>query len=151
MGRREVVASRKTRIVADTLIEACATETYDLIALPGGIPGAEYLRDSETLISLVQDQANAGRLYAAICASPAVALLPHGFLAGKRATCFPSYLERLADAKDVHALEERVVIDGNLITSRGPGTAIEFALTLVERLFDDVEKAATLRQRMLVA
>lgn len=150
MGRKEIVASRETRIVADALIEACVEDDYDLIALPGGMPGAEHLRDSAALVSLVQAQREAGRLYAAICASPAVAFLPHGLLEGKRATCFPSFLGCLTEAEDVAVSEARVVVDGNLVTSRGPGTAIEFALTLVERLFDDADKAAAIGERMLV-
>lgn len=150
MGRREIVASRQTKIVADALIEDCADEVYDVIALPGGIPGAEHLRDSEPLIALLRAQMAAGRLYGAICASPAVALLPHGLLAGKRATCFPSYLERLSAADDVQASEARVEVDGNLVTSRGPGTAIEFALTMIERLFGDPSMAAVIGERMLV-
>ena len=150
MGRTQIVASRKTKLVADALIEDCVDEVYDLIVLPGGIPGAEYLRDSVPLMSLLQAQQVAGRLYAAICASPAVALLPHGLLTGRRATCFPSYLTLLVEADDVTASEARVVVDGNLVTSRGPGTAIEFSLALVERLYEDAEKAASIGARMLV-
>ena len=76
MGRRQITASRGTRIVADALIEDCAGEAYDLIVLPGGMPGAQHLGDSVPLIELVTAQRNAGRRYAAICAAPAVALLP---------------------------------------------------------------------------
>lgn len=150
MGRKEVVASRSTKIVADALVEECDQGGYDVIALPGGIPGAEHLRDSEPLIALLHKQNEAGQLYAAICASPAVALLPHDLLANRRATCFPSYLSLLDEADGVVASEDRVVVDDNLITSRGPGTAIEFALKLVEHLFDDPEKAAAIGERMLV-
>jgi len=149
MGRREVKASRGTRIVADALIEACANETYDLIVLPGGMPGAEHLRDSPQLVALLRAQREAGQAYGAICAAPAVALLPHGLLAGHRATCFPSFMSHLGDARDVEAVEDRVVVDENVITSRGPGTAIEFSLKLVEVLFD-AETAATIGERMLV-
>jgi 4-methyl-5(b-hydroxyethyl)-thiazole monophosphate biosynthesis len=137
-------------VVADALIEDCLETVYDAIVLPGGMPGAENLRDTPALIELLKAQRDAGRLYAAICAAPAVALLPHGLLAGKRATCFPSFLDRLMAADDVVASEARVVVDGNLVTSRGPGTAIEFALTLIERLFGDAGKAGAIGQRMLV-
>jgi protein deglycase len=150
MGRREVKASRGTRVLADALIEACANETYDLIVLPGGMPGAEHLRDSLQLAALLCAQREAGRAYGAICAAPAVALLPHGLLAGHRATCFPSFMSHLDDARDVEAVEDRVVVDNNVITSRGPGTAIEFSLKLIEVLFD-AETAATIGERMLVA
>jgi 4-methyl-5(b-hydroxyethyl)-thiazole monophosphate biosynthesis len=150
MGRLQITASRRTRIVADALIESCVDNTYDLIALPGGMPGAEHLRDSEPLVTMLKAHAAAGKLYGAVCASPAVALLPHGLLDGRRATCFPSYMERLEAAADVKALDARVVIDGNLVTSRGPGTAIEFGLTLVEKLLDDPAKAQAIGERMLV-
>jgi 4-methyl-5(b-hydroxyethyl)-thiazole monophosphate biosynthesis len=149
-GQRQITASRQTGIVADALIEACADTTYDLIALPGGMPGAEHLRDSEVLFELVKAQRDAGRLYAAICASPAVAFLPHGLLAGRRATCFPSYRSLLKDAAEVETRDERVVVDANLVTSQGPGTAIEFALKLVELLFDDPDKASGIGRRMLI-
>lgn len=128
----QVVASRGTRLIADVPIEECATRTFDLIALPGGMPGAERLRDCEPLVRLLKEQASSGRLYAAICASPVVVLQHHGLLAGRRATAHPSFASRLSNQE---AVEERVVADGNCVTSRGPGTALEFALALVELLF----------------
>ena len=142
----QVTASRGTKLVADTLITDCANETYDLIALPGGMPGAEYLRDSEVLITLLKNQQKAGRFYAAICASPAVVLHHHGLLTGLRATCHPAFMDRLDQEK---ALEDRVVVDGKCVTSRGPGTALEFALKLIELLFD-AEKAQKVAQPMLI-
>lgn len=149
-GTLQITASRKTKIVADALIEACVDTAYDVIALPGGMPGAEHLRDSAPLISMLKAQRDAGRLYAAICASPVVALLPHGLLQGRRATSFPSYHEQLRETEDVEASTDRVVVDGNLVTSQGPGTAIAFALKLVELLFDDPGKAKAIGRRMLV-
>ena len=149
MGRREIKAARGTRILADALIEACLAETYDLIALPGGMPGAEHLRDDPKLIALLKAQRSAGRLYGAICATPAVALLPHGLLSGRRATCFPDMMPALEKASDVEAVEARVVVDANLVTSRGPGTAIEFALKLIELLID-ADTAEAIGDRMLV-
>ncbi len=146
----EITASRKTKLLADSLISACADQTFDLIALPGGIPGAEHLRDSPLLIEMLKAQRDAGRFYAAICASPAVALLPHGLLNGRRATCYPSYREQLVEVPNIAAALDRVVVDGNLITSQGPGTALEFALKLVECLFDDPEKATKISEQMLV-
>src|SRR5690606_29564650 len=80
MGRLQVTAARETKLVADVLIEDCADQVYDLVALPGGIPGAEHLRDSEVLTAILRAQAGAGKLYAAICAAPAVALHTHGLL-----------------------------------------------------------------------
>ncbi len=141
-----ITASRGTRIVADALIEACAEETYDLIALPGGMPGSEHLRDSAALVDLLESQRDAGRLYGAICAAPVVVLQHHGLLAERKATCHPGVADELQDRD---ALAQRVVVDGNLITSRGPGTAAEFALALVGLLCGS-EKADAIGQHMLL-
>ncbi|GBF99751.1 hypothetical protein Rsub_12526 [Raphidocelis subcapitata] len=128
----EVTCSRGVRLVADALIGDAAAAQYDLIALPGGMPGAERLRDSTTLASLVGAQRDSGRLTAAICATPAVFLEPAGIIRGARATAHPAFSDRLANQS---AVAQRVVVDGNLVTSRGPGTAFEFALELVKQLY----------------
>jgi 4-methyl-5(b-hydroxyethyl)-thiazole monophosphate biosynthesis len=128
----QITASRGVRIVADKLLEDCRTETYDLIALPGGIPGAEHLGDHPFLIEMLKRQRDQGRFYAAICASPAVVFQPHGLLENHKATSHPAFIDRL---ENIQAAESRTVVDGNCITSRGPGTAIEFALKLVEVLY----------------
>ena len=132
MPRQQIIASRGVVIVADVLIESCTDQAYDLVALPGGIPGAEHLRDSEILTDILTRQAGQDRLIAAICASPAVILSHHGLIADRRATCHPGFTEQLTCARK---LDKRVVADGNVITSRGAGTAVEFALALVERLY----------------
>ncbi len=149
MRRRQITASRQTALVADCLIENCRGLAYDVIALPGGMPGAEHLRDDPDVRTLLTEQRAASRTIGAICAAPAVVLLPLELLTGYQATCFPSFLSLLREAEGVTALEDRVVVDRELITSRGPGTAIEFALTLVEHLLS-AEVAATIGQRMLV-
>jgi protein deglycase len=128
----QVTASRKVKLVADVLIADCAEKTYDCIALPGGMPGAEHLRDCAVLIELLKEQDKAKRLIAAICAAPAVVLAPHGLLKGHKATCYPSSHDALPDKS---AASQRVVADGHFITSQGPGTALEFALAIVESLF----------------
>lgn len=95
------------------------------------MPGAQHLHDHEGLAELIRAQASASRPLAAICAAPAVVLKPHGALDGKEATCHPAF----AEALEGHGSgEQRVVVDGNVTTSRGPGTAIEFALQLVKQL-----------------
>jgi len=141
----QITASRGVNMVADRLIADCANETYDLIALPGGMPGAEHLRDSEVLTQLLKRQAREGRLYAAICAAPVVVLQHHGLLTNRRATCYPSFADSLTNRD---AVEQRVVVDGNCITSQGPGTAMEFALKLVELLFGQ-QKADLVARRVL--
>ena len=124
----ELTASRGVRLVADRPLTDCTGETWDAIVLPGGLPGAEYLRDDQGLVDLLRDQFAAGRLVGAICAAPVTVLAEHDLLDGRGATCFPSLAEWLPAG--VHRTG-RVVIDDNLVTSQGPGTALEFAVTLV--------------------
>ncbi len=143
VGSKQVTASRSVKLVADVLIADCADQVYDLIALPGGMPGAENLRDSNVLIELLKAHAKSGRFYAAICASPAVVLKYHNLLAGKKATCYPSLISELDNSEDA-----KVVVDGSCITSQGPGTALEFSLKLVEILFGK-EKTEEVAQAML--
>lgn len=147
VGARQITASRGVRIIADCTIADCQDREFDLIALPGGIPGAEHLRDSQPLIALLRRHQSAGNLVGAICAAPAVVLSHHGLLEGRRATGHPAFREQLTDGRSA---SQRVVVDGRCVTSQGPGTAIEFALTLVALLFDDA-KAAEVAAPMLVA
>ena len=142
----EITTARKVKITADCLMADCKGEVYDLIVLPGGMPGAEHLRDSKELAEMLKKQKSSPRFYAAICASPAVVFEHHGLLADKKATCYPAMAEKI---KNRQALEQRLVVDGNCITSQGPGTALEFSLKLVEILFGS-EKANQLAEAMLV-
>jgi len=142
----QVSASRGMKLVADAGISDCVNQTYDCIVLPGGMPGAEHLRDSIPLIKLLKQQKQSGRLYGAICASPAVALQPHGLLDKTRATCYPGMRDKLVPA---YASNDAVVVDNNCVTSQGPGTAIAFALKLVELLFG-ARKAREVADAMLV-
>ena len=145
VGELEITASRGVKIVADKVIADCANEAFDMIVLPGGMGGAEHLRDSVELIAMLKEQKAAGRFYAAICAAPAVVLQEHGLLEGA-ATCYPSLREKL---KSVRAEDKSVVVSGNCITSQGPGTAIAFSLKLVELLFGG-EMAKNVADGMLV-
>ena len=133
----QVTCSREIKVIADASIDDCAGQAYDLIACPGGIPGALHLRDSQTLADLLKTQAAQGKLYAAICAAP---------VEGKRATCFPGFA---SDLDNPESVADRVVIDGNCITSRGAGTAIEFALALIT-VISGKSKAENVGKRMLV-
>ncbi|EFJ50470.1 DJ-1 family protein [Volvox carteri f. nagariensis] len=133
----DVVCSRGVKLIADKHINECSKCSYDLIACPGGMPGAERLRDSTVLEGMVRAQKDAGLMYAAICATPYVFFENKGLLDGKVATAHPAFSDGL---KDQSKVLDRVVVDGNLTTSRGPGTAFEFALSLVKQLFGE-EKA----------
>jgi 4-methyl-5(b-hydroxyethyl)-thiazole monophosphate biosynthesis len=134
MAELTVTASRGVKIVADKGIAECESGDFDLIVLPGGMPGAEHLRDSETLVRMLKQQTEKGRLRGAICAAPAVVFEHHGLLEGVRATAHPGFIDKLDETR---ALMDRVVVDGAVVTSRGPGTAIEFALKLVAILYDE--------------
>ena len=147
VNQLQITASRGVKIVADVLIANCINETYDAIVLPGGMPGAEHLRDCAPLIAKLKEQRTSGRFYAAICASPAVVLHHHGLLAGVKATCFPSCRSQLDPA---YVSNDRVVVVANCITSQGPATAIEFALKLVELLVGP-DKAQEVAKAMLVS
>ena len=139
----QIVASRGIKIVADKLLASCTENTYDLIALPGGMQGAENLRDCAALIAMLKQQQQANRLYAAICASPVVVLQHHKLLINKKATAHPSLMPKLKNKENV-----RVLVDQNCITSQGPGTTLEFALKLVEILFDK-ERARQIAKAMV--
>jgi len=132
VGDLQVTASRGVRLVADCLIGQCVDRDYDLVVLPGGMPGAEHLRDSRELTRILQRHSDAGRLVGAICAAPAVVLESHGLLENRKATCHPNHVRSLHDPT---AAGERVLVDGTVATSQGPGTAMAFALKLVELLF----------------
>ncbi|MQL94295.1 hypothetical protein Taro_026952 [Colocasia esculenta] len=125
-------------------------------SVQGGMPGSATLRDCAILEEMVKKHAASGGLYAAICAAPAVALASWGLLnglkmlvllEGKEATCYPSFMEKLPS--HVTAVESRVQQDGQAITSRGAGTAMEFALTLVEQLYGK-DKADEVAQPMVM-
>lgn len=119
---------------ADTTLAEAGSKTYDMLFLPGG-PGVLNLRGDMRVRELVQQQATAGRWLAAICAAPTV-LYDAGLLEGRRYTAHFSVAKQLPTA----LAEERVVVDDKIITSRGAGTALDFGLVLVERLFS-FEKA----------
>lgn len=129
---KPVKASRGTTLIPDTSINKVLNESFDLIVLPGGLPGADHLRDNTQLQALIKKQAQEEKLLAAICAAPK-ALAKAGVLEGKTATGYPGVLASLNNPA-ITISENAVEIDGNVITSRGPGTAMDFALTLIELL-----------------
>ena len=138
--------SRGLKIVADALVTDVSGDDWDLVALPGGMPGAERLRDSDALDAILRKQDARRAPLAAVCASPAVILKSKGLIDGRQATCYPAppFVEALGDVSD-----GAVVRDGHITTSRGPGTSLKFALDLVDQLYGP-EKAEELRAQMLV-
>ena len=129
----EIVSSHKVRFMADMHKDKVDYGTLDGIVLPGGMPGTLNLGADDTVVRVLHDFAQAGKLVAAICAAPSVLGQEH-LLKGRRATCHPGFEDKLLDAD---WLEEPVVVDGNFITSRGMGTAIAFALEIVRYFADD--------------
>lgn len=139
-----VRGSHGITIVVDRRASDLSDSELDGIVLPGGMPGSANLAASPVVERLVRAMVSSGKLVAAICAAPAKVLGPMGVLTGRRATCFPG--DEISFASDVLFSEERVVRDGNLITSRGAGTAAEFAEEIV-RYFQGEEAAQELHRR----
>lgn len=132
-GMTPVKCSRSVVIVPDkSLDDALKEPLYDVVILPGGLKGSESLAASTAVGKLLKEQEKNGRLIAAICAAP-IALKSHGIGCGKNITSHPSKKDEVASGNYKYS-EDRVVVDGQLITSRGPGTAFEFALAIVEKL-----------------
>lgn len=125
-----VTASRGVQLVPDTNLDEVLMRDFDMVALPGGAGGAERLQADRRIIELLQRMASRDRYTVAICAAPKV-LATAGLLQGRQATSYPAHLDNSSQAL---LSEAPVVQDGRVITSRGPGTAIDFALTLVEVL-----------------
>ena len=128
-----------------TLVELAkqGTDGYDAVILPGGMPGSTNLAASKETALLLKKMAAEGKVICAICAAPALVLAPLGLLAGKNFTCYPGMEEKVNATRSDAACcdggkwsDSRVVIDGNVITSRGAGTAGEFAAAIIEKLLD---------------
>ena len=136
-----VTGSHAIQVQADRVFDGNLSE-YDMIVLPGGMPGSAHLRDNKQLITELQKFEKIGKKVAAICAAP-IALNQAGLLEGRNFTCYDGVQEQIANG---HYHKETVVVDGNVITSRGPATALAFAYHLVEILGGDAE---SLRNGML--
>lgn len=140
-----VTSARQVRVVPDTVIDAVKAEDFDMIVLPGGQPGADNLNADPRVKELVRSFYGQGKLTGAICAAPYV-LANAGVLEGRHATAYPTYKNRLGSAM----YEEKTVVeDGNVLTSRGPGTALCFGLAIVEKLAGK-DKARKVKEAMLV-
>lgn len=134
-----IKGSRGLSFVADTYFDQVEKAEFDMIALPGGLKNAELLGDFEPLIKKLRRQKEQEKWIAAICASPALVFQKNGLIDTIEATCHPSVASHLKHKKKI---EERVVVDQKCITSRGPGTAIEFSLALVEHLYSKAKAAS---------
>lgn len=132
LDKQPVIASRGVKLVPDTDLDTALKQEYDMVVLPGGLPGADYLDNDPRIKTLLKKMATSGKFTAAICAAPKV-FANAGILEGKKATSYPGFLDTM-DLPNTEISNEPVVKDGNVITSRGPGTAMDFTLTLIETL-----------------
>ncbi|KAL4622536.1 protein/nucleic acid deglycase DJ-1 [Arapaima gigas] len=148
-GKEPVQCSRDVRICPDmSLEEARQQGPYDVVLLPGGGLGAQNLSESPAVKEVLKDQEARKGLIAAICAGP-TALLAHGIAVGSTVTTHPAMKEKMMTGDHYKYSEARVQKDGNLITSRGPGTSFEFALAVVEHLVG-AEVAAQVKAPMIL-
>lgn len=145
MESKHITLAHGTRVECDALIGDVSARDYDAVLLPGGMPGAVNLANSEALKKVLQEVCAEKKLYGGICAAPAVALGPMGLLDDvETATCYPSFENKLPSS--VKYSTSAVVKSGNCLTSRGPGTAIFFGLAAVAIL-----KSPDLAERMAKA
>jgi 4-methyl-5(b-hydroxyethyl)-thiazole monophosphate biosynthesis len=142
-----ITGSHGITITADKKLSDIKPDA-DAVIIPGGMPGALHLHNSSEVNNFIKDMNSKGALIASICAAPAVVLAPIGILDNKAATCYPG--NQVDFGKSTKYKNKAVVVDGNIITSQGPATAMEFAFAIVEKLIgkDTVKK---LKKHMLVS
>jgi 4-methyl-5(b-hydroxyethyl)-thiazole monophosphate biosynthesis len=140
-----VTSARKVKVIPDAVIDTVKADDFDMVVLPGGQPGSDNLNADPRVKDLIKSFYTKGKLTGAICAAPYV-LGSAGILSGRHATSYPTYKDRLGGA----VYEEKAVVkDGNVLTSRGAGTALCFGLAIVERLVSR-EKALKIKEAMLI-
>jgi len=147
-----VSGSHGIKIAADALLGSLLAEgkllpsAWDGVVVPGGLPGSDNLASSKETGVFLKEMAAKGKLICAICAAPARVLSPLGLLKGKNFTCFPGEEEKVISPSSASYgarwKEDRVVVDGTFITSRGAGTAGEFACAIAEKLTGEGKKLA---------
>lgn len=133
-----VTASRGVRLIPDTPLDTALKSDYDMVVLPGGLPGADHLNADPRIHALLDKMVAENKFTAAICAAPKV-LAQNGLLNGKTATSYPGAIHSL-DLPSTNCTDAAVEIDGKVVTSRGPGTAMDFALTLIEQLLGEAKR-----------
>jgi len=147
MGKKEVVGAHQVGVMADVLFENVNYADVDMIILPGGGQGTQNMADHAGLTAQITKQGVDKKWIAAICAAPTI-LGTLGLLEGKSATCYPGCEAQLTGAKV--STSPSVIVDGKIITSRGPGTSFVFGLKIVEVL-KGLELANSLKEQMVIA
>lgn len=133
--RHQITASRGVRLLADTTLDDVIDEEFDMLILPGGQPGTNNLDADPRIHALIKRLHNGDKWIGAICAAPMV-LAHSGLLNGLKASCYPGALEP-TEWPEIQLSDDAVVCDNKVITSRGPGTAITFALTIIDKLMNE--------------
>ncbi len=133
-----IKASRGVTLVADYTLDSLINHHFDLIVLPGGLPGADYLNADPRIHELIEQTYQQGGAVAAICAAPKI-LATNGIANGKTMTCYPGAINP-DDYPNIKITNHAIEIDQRIITSRGPGTAMDFALVLIEFLKDNASR-----------
>ncbi|VAX08325.1 DJ-1/YajL/PfpI superfamily, includes chaperone protein YajL (former ThiJ), parkinsonism-associated protein DJ-1, peptidases PfpI, Hsp31 [hydrothermal vent metagenome] len=139
LDEKPINASHGMVLIADMTLTQAMQKNYDMIVLPGGLPGADNLNQDLRIHALLKKMHAEKKVIAAVCAAPKV-LAKAGLLDGRQATSFPGSLDG-SNISNMDYLEQAVVIDGQIITSRGPGTTMDFALTLIEQLLGPEKRA----------
>lgn len=146
VNARDIIGGHDIRVNSDITVDELTGE-IDAVVIPGGTVGAENIAADDPSVSLVRRMLEAGKLVAAICAAPAVVLGQHGLIGDRTFTCYPGFEDRVSTGT---FSESRVVVDGNLITSRGPGTSAEFAHEIIRNLVS-ADAAEDLKTQTLYA
>jgi 4-methyl-5(b-hydroxyethyl)-thiazole monophosphate biosynthesis len=141
----QIESARHVKVIPDTTIDAIRADNFDMLVLPGGQPGADNLNADERVKILIREFHDKGKMTGAICAAPYV-LANAGILEGRQATAYPTFENRLGNAR---YLDKDVVLDGPVLTSKGPGTALQFAIAIVEMLVSE-ERAGAIKKAMLM-
>ena len=131
-GEKLITAARGCKLEADVLFTELGDSLFDAVVIPGGIPGAEAMRDHPPLIDLLEKHDIQDALIAAVCAAPSLVLGTHGFVVDKQATCYPGLQEGLKGA--TYSAEEPIVMDGNILTGQGPAVVMAFSLAVLANL-----------------
>lgn len=145
VGSKTVTGSHNIELKCDMTVNDFHGK-LDAVITPGGMPGALNISKSAVANNLIDSTFNRGKIIASICASPGVVLGSSNILDGRKFTCYPSFEDQVSNGI---FKEDRVVVDGNIITSRGPGTALDFSLAIVKELISE-EKSLELRKAMIV-
>ena len=143
-GEKQVSGSHQIAVGVNLTMDEIRASEPDAVILPGGMPGTLNLGKSEAVTGFLRQMNEAGKIVAAICAAPSV-LGACGVLRGRKATCYPGFEDKLTGA---HFVDEMAVVDGNIVTSRGLGTSMEFGFALIEQLVSR-EKADEVRKQIV--